>query len=76
MASPVARPDGTPLEWILRAANALILLNSIVAVQECDATGAEQCFDAWRKKIYHIVRDYGEHNKSEVGDFGQQNNSQ
>ena len=60
----------------MQVANALILLNSIVPVQGCDATGAEQRSKAWNKKIYYIVRDYGEHNKSEVGDFGQQNSSQ
>ena len=60
----------------MQVANALILLNSIVAVQECDATGAEQRSEARSKKIYYIVRDYGEHNKSDVGYFGQQNNSQ
>lgn len=50
--------------------------NSIVAVKVCDATGDEKGIGAGNKKIYCIVRDYGEHNKSEVGDFGPQNNSQ
>jgi hypothetical protein len=59
----------------MQVANALILLNSIVAVQECDATDAEQRSEAGSKK-YYIVRDYGEHNQSEVGDFGLQNDSQ